>query len=157
MKIGSMFLLVLCSLLPSSCGDSSSLLWEPNVLTDTSEVTLIGNAESGNKGLLNYEGDVYIHVGLITSKSNSGNEWKYVKFKWGSREIAARTTPVGENKWSYLIPNIREFFGVANDEKIISLAVLFRSGACIDIFCKVLRNADGSNMYIPIKDETVNK
>ena len=126
-------------------------------MTDTSDVTITCNARSGNKGLVNFEGDVYVHIGLITNKSNNQNEWRYVKFKWGSREMMAKATPDGSSQWSYSISNIRKFFGVSDDEKIISLAILFRSGACIDVHCKVLRNVDGSNMYIPIKDETVAK
>jgi hypothetical protein len=147
--------MVIISLFTVSCRELPALEWTPELVKDTDYITIIGNTKSGNKGLLDFDGDVYIHLGLITSKSNHTNEWRYVKFKWGSREIAAKATPAGKNKWSYSITNIREFFGVSDDEKIISLGILFRSGACIDIHCKVLRNDDGTNMYIPIQDETV--
>jgi hypothetical protein len=148
------FILVLYFVILQSCKDPEVLVWNPNVLTDKSDVTITCDATGGNKGLLNYEGDVYVHLGLITNQSNN-KEWRYVKFKWGSREINAKATPLGKNKWSYTIPTIRSFFGVNEGEKIISIAVLFRSGACIDVNCKALRNLDSSNMYIPITDESV--
>jgi len=62
-----------------------------------------------------------MYIGLITSKSNNQNEWRYVKFNWGSREMAAKATLIGENKWSYSISNIRKFFGATDDDKIFSL------------------------------------
>jgi hypothetical protein len=37
--------------------------------------------------------------------------------------------PAGKNRWRYPIRNVRKFFGVPDDERIKSLAVLFRSGA----------------------------
>jgi hypothetical protein len=150
----SILLFAISSILLSSCKDSPALNWTPERLTDTSDVNIIGDANFGNKGLLDYEGDVYVHVGLITDKSNN-NAWRYVRFKWGSREVNAKATPLGKNKWSYSIPNIRKFFAVEKDERIVSIAILFRSGACVDVHCKVLRNLDASNMYIPIADETV--
>ncbi|MDO1449695.1 hypothetical protein Q0590_25685 [Rhodocytophaga aerolata] len=140
-------------LLLASC-KHTLLDWNPTPVTDTDDVEIVCNASEGNKGLLNYEGPVYIHVGLITSKSTHKNDWRYVKFNWGSRQREAEATPAGKNKWTYSIKNIRSFFDVAADEQIIKLAILFRSGACIDVYCKTLRNADGSDMYIPIEDKT---
>ena len=124
-------------------------------LSDSSDVVITCDSRLGNEGLLDYSGDVFVHVGLITNKSRNNNDWRYVKFTWGSREKEALATNVGKNQWSYTIKNIREFFVVEKDERIISLAILFRSGMCIDKYCKVLRNVDGSNMYIPIHDEFV--
>jgi hypothetical protein len=127
---------------------------DPEIVSDTSEVVITCDSRLGNKGLLDYTGDVYVHVGLITSKSLNSEDWRYVKFTWGSRDNNAKATPVGKNRWSYSIKNVREYFKVPGDEKIINLAILYRSGACIDIHCKTLRNIDGSNIYIPIKDQS---
>jgi hypothetical protein len=132
-------------------GCSSPLIeTDPEVLTDTSTVIITANGNSGNKGLLDYKGPVYVHIGLITDSSNGPIYWRYVKFKWGSTEEAALATPAGTNKWTYEIHNIRNFFAVPETEKIQQLAILFREGNCIDTFCKVLRNADKSDIYIPI-------
>jgi hypothetical protein len=128
---------------------------DPDILTDTSKVTITCDGSEGNAGLQNYSGEVYVHLGLITSKSEHKDDWRYVKFTWGSMQQEARAVPAGKNRWSYPIYNVRKFFGVPDDERIKSLAILFRSGACLDVYCKVLRNSDGSNLYIPVEDKTV--
>ncbi|WP_026969101.1 hypothetical protein [Algoriphagus terrigena] len=138
-------------LLLASCGKVIKV--SPSYPTDTERLTILANANEGNQGLLDYTGDVYVHLGVITNKSEHELDWRYVKFAWGSRDSAALATPVGKNKWEYPIGNIREFFGVPQDEKIYKLAVLFRSGACIDVYCKVLRNLDESDLMIPIESQ----
>lgn len=122
----------------------------PEVVTDTSAVTITANANEGNKGLLNYKEPVYVYLGLITDSSANANAWRYTKFKWDSTENAALATVVEPNVWSYKIPNIRNFFGVQNNEKITELVILFKqAGACADT-CKVLRNADQTDIHIPV-------
>ena len=142
-----------CLIIFSSCG--KLVKWNPDPLLDTSDVVITCDANDGNKGLLNYEKNVYVHLGLITNKSVNRNDWQFVLFAWGATDPKALATPLGDNKWSYSIKNIRQFFKVANDEKIINLVVLFRSGECYDNHCKVLRNADESDIYIPVTDKTV--
>jgi hypothetical protein len=122
----------------------------PASLSDTSEVEITCNANQGNKGLLDFPGDVFVHVGLITDSSEHPRDWRYVKFKWGSTEPLAKAALAGKNRWSYKIPNIREYFGVNKNEKVFKLAILFREGNCIDTFCKVLRNADKSDIMIDL-------
>jgi hypothetical protein len=127
----------------------------PEIVTDTSDVKITCDASQGNKGLLDYSGTVYVHLGLITNKSLFEDDWRYVKFNWGSRQPEALAIQVGENQWTYQVKNIRQFFQVPKDEQIIKIAVLFRSGGCLDAYCKVLRNTDGGNIYIPVHDQTV--
>jgi hypothetical protein len=62
---------------------------DPDILTDTSKVTITCNGSEGNAGLLNYSGEVYVHLGLITSKSEHRDDWRYVKFTWGSMQQEA--------------------------------------------------------------------
>jgi hypothetical protein len=95
-----------------------------------------------------------VHIGLITSKSGFSDDWRYVKFKWGSRQQEAQAEPAGKNKWTYSIKNVRRFFRVPEDEKICKIALLFRSGVCTDAYCKVLRSPEGGNLYIPVNDQT---
>jgi len=144
-------LLISFLFLSSSCS-SPLIKLSPDEISDTSQFTITCDAGRGNKGLLDFTGPVFVHVGLVTDSSIHPNEWRYVKFKWGSTEDSALATPAGRNKWSYNIPNIRKFFRVSEAEKIIKFAVLFREGNCIDTFCRVLRNEDKSDMNIPISD-----
>jgi 1,4-alpha-glucan branching enzyme len=102
----------------------------------------------GNQGLLNYTGDVYVHIGVITNLSANSGDWKYVPFQWGTTTAAAKTTSLGNNKWQYTINgSLRTFFGITNSaETIKKIAILFRSGAGD----KKQANADGGDMYIPV-------
>jgi hypothetical protein len=150
MQTLKIFLAVIAtSLLYISCS-SRLVKTAPEIITDTSTVTITADASQGNKGLLGYKGPVYVHIGLITDSSISPTVWRYLKFKWGSTEEAALASPAGNNKWTYKIPNIRNFFAVPENERIQKLCILFREGNCIDTFCKVLRNADESDIFIPI-------
>jgi hypothetical protein len=152
-----LFLLFILVSFLTLCCTSPLIETRPEIPTDKSNVTITCNANQGNKGLLNFSGPVYVHLGLITDSSIHTNDWRYVKFKWGSTENAALATPVGNNSWSYNIPNVREFFQVSDNEKILELVVLFRQGNCIDTACKTLRNADKSDMHIPLKQSQTSK
>jgi hypothetical protein len=127
----------------------------PEMPTDTDDVTITCDGRAGNAELLDHTGNVYVHVGLITSKSIHGDDWRYVKFRWASLQPEALATPAGSNHWTYSIRNPRKFFGVAPDERIFRVAVLFRTGGCIGSYCKVLRTAEGKDFYIPVRDQTV--
>jgi hypothetical protein len=122
----------------------------PAHFSDTSSITITCDATRGNKGLLGFRGDVYVHLGLITDSSVHPNQWRYVKFNWGSVQPEALATYEGNDRWSYKVPSIRKFFGIKEGEKLLQVAVLFRSGNCLDTFCKVLRNKDRSDMKIPV-------
>ena len=126
----------------------------PERPTDTGDVTITCDGRAGNGELLDHTRNVYVHLGLITSKSSHGDDWRYVKFRWASLQPEALATPAGSNRWTYAIKNPRKFFGVAPDERILNVAVLFRSGGCIGHYCKVLRTAEGINFYIPVRDQT---
>lgn len=137
------------SLLLFSC-EPPLISTSPAEINDTSSITITCNARLGNRGLLNFEGPVYVHLGLITDSSSFPNDWRYVPFQWGTTEENAMATFVRNNQWSYSINNIRRFFKVPEKERIKELVVLFRSGNCVDTFCQVLRNADRSDFHIPL-------
>jgi Alpha amylase, catalytic domain/Secretion system C-terminal sorting domain/Carbohydrate-binding module 48 (Isoamylase N-terminal domain) len=130
------------------------LAWTPLFAKDNDNITITVDAAKGNQGLLGHTGNVYIHCGVITNLSTGATDWKYSKFTWGSTEAAALATPAGTNKWTYTINNIRSFFNVPAGETIRKIALLFRSGGC-NTDCKVQRNADGSDMYITVYDNSL--
>jgi len=139
------------------CGSAQLLTWTPDFAKDNDNIVITMDATKGNQGLLNYTptSDVYVHIGLITSLSTGPGDWKYAKFTWGTTNAAAQATYLGNNKWSYTINNPRTFFnsptGVPAGETILKIAILFRNGSG----STVLRNADGSDMYVPIYDNTL--
>src|SRR5688572_9707366 len=146
--------LLLLLLFPLAIINAQLLTWTPAFPKDNDNVTITMDATKGNQGLLNFSGSVYVHIGVITNLSANGDDWNYVKLTWGSTDVAAQATAAGTNKWSYTINNIRSFFGVAAGETIKKIAILFRSGGCSSN-CTVQRNADQSNMFVPVYDNSL--
>jgi len=130
---------------------SQLLTWTPDFPKDNDNITITVDATKGSQGLLGFSGNVYVHVGVITNLSTSPTNWRYSKFTWGSTEAAAQATSAGPNKWFFTINNIRSFFNVPGAETIQKIAILFRSGGCSSD-CMAQRNADGSDMYVPVYD-----
>lgn len=131
------------------------LTWTPPfpVENDPAQTLVITvDASKGNQGLLNYTSttDVYVHIGVITSKSTGSNDWKYSKFTWATTPVAANAAYIGNNKWTYTISgSLRTFFGITDvTETIQKIAILFRNGAGDNN--RVQRNTDNSDMYIPV-------
>lgn len=129
------------------------LRWTPTFIQEgSSTITITGNANYGNKGLQNYSpgSDVYVHIGAITNLSTSSSDWKYAPFTWGTTTGAANAGATAVNEWTFTITGgLRNFFKITNaNEKILKIAILFRSGNG----SKALRNEDGSDMYIPVYD-----
>lgn len=116
---------------------------------DTSSITIVADCSKGNQGLYNYvnQGDVYVHIGVITNLSTSNGDWKYVKFNnFNVGDPSVKASSLGNNLYQFVVSNIRSFFGVPAGETIKKIAILFRNGAG----SSVLRNTDGSDMYIPV-------
>lgn len=115
-------------------------------------VVITADAHFGNQGLLNYAptSDVYVHIGVITNKSTSPSDWRYVHSQWGTTDSTYHCIYLGNNRWSYTISkDLRSFFGISDtSEHIFKIAILFRNGNG----SQALRNADGSDMYIPVYD-----
>jgi hypothetical protein len=117
---------------------------------DVSSVSITVDCSKGNQGLLNYSntGDVYVHTGVITNLSTSQTDWRYVKFNqnFNLPNPSLSATSLGNNKYSFTIPNIRNYYGVPAGETILRVAILFRNGAGT----QVERNSDGSDMYLSV-------
>ena len=126
-RVCLVFLFVLFSL-PALCQVTTL----PALPTQNAKVTLTFDATQGTAGLKDYVGDVYAHIGVITDKSTSTSDWKYVVAAWGVNVAKAKMTQTGSNQYILtLTPDIRQFFGVPAGEKILKIAVVFRSGALV--------------------------
>jgi glycosidase len=152
--------LLLCTLLTSFFLQAQLLTWTPDFAKDNDNITITLDATKGNQGLNNYgnTNDVYVHTGVITNLSTSQTNWLYVKnfgvppnqvFNTPIPELKA--TSLGNNKYSFSITNIRAYYGVPVGETILRISILFRNGAGT----AVQRNADGSDMYVPIYDNNL--
>ena len=88
---------------------------------------MVVDCSYGNQGLNGYANtnDVYVHVGVITSSSSVLQTGVMFHLPGALRMPAAHATSLGNNKYSYTIHNIRNFFGVPAGESILKLAILF--------------------------------
>ena len=112
----------------------------PTFITQAgSSFDIIFDASAGSAGLKGLTTGVYAHIGVITDKSTSSSDWKYVLTSWptSATDTKANTTKnmltnIGTNLWKLTIgPNIQTFLGVPSTENIKQIALVFR-------------NADGS-------------
>ncbi len=142
---------------PLSCnGELSVLTTNPVFPLQEGSVTITFDATLGNGGLAGYTGDVYAHTGVITSASETDNDWRYVKTDWGENTPDTKFTRVGDDLYQLSISNIRAYYGVPDSEQIYAIAMVIRSGEPVspddpDNFY-VARNADGSDFHLDVYD-----
>jgi len=107
-------------------------------------ITLIYDASLGN-GALKGVSPVYMHTGVITDKSSSPTDWKYVQGNWGIADSKVKMTDIGNNRHRKRY-HIRSFYGIPTSDSLISLAFVFRNadGSLVG------RASDGSDIYYPI-------
>ena len=121
---------------------------DPTFPSSQDNITLTFDATLGNKGLQGFQGSVYAHTGLITDQSNSGSDWKYVQGTWGTNN-APLMTKISENKYTINIGDIYAFYGAPKTEKILQIAILFRS----ENGENTGRNVDGSDIFVNLYDD----
>lgn len=112
------------------CGSLSAQLvtTTPSLVTENQPITIVFDATKGTAGLKDFTGDVYAHTGVITDKSTSASDWKYVLAAWAVNVDKAKMVRTAANLYSLqLTPDIRQFYGVPAGEKILKLAFVFRS------------------------------
>lgn len=147
------FLLICAGLLTQA--NSQLLTWSPDFPKDNDNISITVDATKGNRALNNYTpvSDVFIHTGVITNLSTSATDWRYVKFNQNFNQPNAQlqATSLGGNKWRFDITNIRAYYGVPPGEIIQKLTILFRNGNGT----VKQANINGSDMYVPIYDNTV--
>ncbi len=116
----------------------------PAFATADDTITITYDATQGNGQLIGVP-VVYAHTGIITSKSTSGTDWKYVQGNWGTDDAKVKMTSIGNNKFT-LKYHIRTFYGLPQNETGLKLAFVFRN---VD-GSKVGRATDGSDIYIDL-------
>ncbi len=100
----------------------------PALPNENKSVILTYDATQGTAGLKDYPGEIYAHTGVITDKSTSTSDWKYVIATWSSNLPKAKLTRVTTNTYTLEItPDIRSFYGVSAGETIKQMAFVFRS------------------------------
>lgn len=106
------------------------LVSNPNFPKENESVTIFFDASKGTAGLKDCGCSIYLHTGVITDKSTSNADWKYVQTSWGVTNPIweMKQVPGKPNVFSFeIIPSIRSFYKVPAGERIISMAFVFRN------------------------------
>ncbi len=155
------FLFTIIGLLFSVVGWAQLVTTNPTFVTqDGGTIEITFDATQGNAGLKDLAGDVYAHVGVITDKSTSGSDWKYVVTPWPSSTNLAQAnttknklTALGNNKHKLIITGgVRAFFGVPTGEKVQKIALVFRNtdGS------KTGKTASGGDIFVDVYEAGLN-
>jgi len=108
-------------------------------------VTIYFNAAEGDQGLMDFDGDVYAHTGVITTESANESDWKHVVAGWGTADDNVLMTQESENLYS-LSFHVQSFYGIQEDETVLQLAFVFRNADGSES----ARSQDGSDILVPL-------
>ena len=104
---------------------------DPAFVTEamTEDITVVlnvaGTAADG------FKGDLYAHTGVLTDKSTSNGDWKYVLSDWGENIPECKLESKGDNIWYYTIKGgVHAWYGVPETEAVTHIAFVFRSADC---------------------------
>jgi glycosidase len=118
----------------------------PPFPTINDSVVVIFDATQGDGGLAGFTGDVYAHTGVITDKSTSSTDWKYVIADWPVNLPKAKLAKIGADLWQLNIGNIRQYYGIPASEKVLKLAFVFRNSDGT----RTGRATGGADIFLPL-------
>ena len=139
------FLLTLLLSLIAISSSAQVITTIPTLPIADDTVTVIYDATLGNGALAGFSGDVYAHTGVITDKSTSPTDWKYVKSGWATTDPNVKMKSLGNDRYQ-LKYHIRNYYGVPMTDTIKQLAFVFRDAGGNTVG----RAADGSDMYVNV-------
>lgn len=97
------------------------------VYNDTTEDVVLYVDATGT-AMAGFSGEMYAHTGVLTDKSATSADWRYVKHEWTVNSEDCKMTKVEGNLWKLTIKGgPRAFYGVAAGETIKKMAFVFRS------------------------------
>ncbi len=129
MRFIQYFIVCVCVCMFSTHSFAQIITVVPALPTDNDTVTVVYDATQGTAGLVGVS-PVFAHTGVITDRSTSSSDWKYVVAQWGTPDSRVQLTPLGNNRHQLRF-HVRSFYNVPTNESIRRLAFVFR-------------NADGS-------------
>ncbi|MFK7971427.1 MAG: TIM-barrel domain-containing protein [Bacteroidia bacterium] len=92
----------------------------------TEMVTLTFDASQGSAGLAGYEGDVYVHTGILNSQSTSEGDWKHVIAGWSENKRDLKMTRIANDLYELKF-TISSLYGLPDDGDVTALTLVFRS------------------------------
>lgn len=128
-------LFIFLFLLLSSVSQGQIIRTQPLVPRHNQPLSLIFDATAGTGQLAGYGGPLYAHIGVITNKSTSNKDWKYVLTEWPNASNQSKVnldvnkfTALGGNLWQLdITTSIRDLLQVPEGEEIQKIALVVRS------------------------------
>ncbi len=115
------------------------------------------DATQGNGGLAGYTGDVYAHTGVLTEESQTPTDWRYVKSGWGVNIPETKMNRIASDLYTLEItPSIREYYGVPQDEEILSMAFVFRSSEEVGGQWLEGKTETGGDIFVDVTEPGLN-
>ena len=147
--------LLFAFLVISLSGFSQVVTSVPALPTDNQSITITFDASKGTGGLKDYTGDIYAHIGVITDKSSTSADWKYVVAGWGVNIDKAKMIRISGNIYQLtLAPDIRQYFAVPAGEVIQKVALVFRSGVTVGGSYLEGKDTGGKDLYVDVYSST---
>ncbi|KAA3610587.1 MAG: T9SS C-terminal target domain-containing protein [Calditrichaeota bacterium] len=94
----------------------------PQFPTVNDSIIFLFHSDEGDRGLMGYTGDVYVHTGISTANA----DWQYVIGAWGQTN-QPKLENIGTDLWQLTIGDIYEFYGAPRSETITAISFVFRS------------------------------
>jgi 1,4-alpha-glucan branching enzyme len=112
-------------------------------------LTINFNASEGNKGLENCNCDIYVYTGVTLA----GERWQNIRGEWGQANPDLKVSRTGLNTYTFVIEDMREFYGVAEGVEIEEISILFHD----DGGNRAGRGDGGADIFIEVfpEDATV--
>lgn len=128
-----------------NCLQGQVVYTEPQFPIQKDDITLFYDASRGNQALKGFSGNVYAHMGVITSNSSNENDWQHVVGNWGTDDDRVKMTSEGNDLYS-ISYNIETFHDIQAGEVVRKLAFVFRNqeGSIVG------RDADGSDIFLDV-------
>ncbi|HET6566524.1 MAG TPA: alpha-amylase, partial [Rhodothermales bacterium] len=130
--------------------------FEPAFPSVDEPVTVYFHADEGTGGLAGYTGDVYAHTGVITDRSTTPGDWKYVKTSWGQNTPDTKLERIGTDLYRLVISDIRTYYGIPSSEQVLKLAFVFRSGAQVGGAYLEGKGDQNTDIFITLYESGVN-
>jgi glycosidase len=111
----------------------------------TVKILFDSSKDNNNKGLKNFTGDLYAHIGVTLN----GSRWQNVISPWAVNVPKIKFTNLGSYKYELLItPDITSYFGLLAGQKATEI-------------CLVIRNSDGTkqtdpDIFLPVFEAGLN-
>ncbi len=103
---------------------SAQISTDPILPVASQKVTITFDSSKDTR-LGYFTGDLYAHTGVIIE---GNNDWQHVIGSWGNNSIQPKLTYKGNGIYEFHIsPDIKTFYSVSASEKILKIAMVFRS------------------------------